>query len=167
MQKKINQNTTLSSNSNFFVRIYQQIHRITEHMLKKIKTKIDKKKKSYLVWVVTRFKVGCERGRWLPDWFPRSRVGLWRFGVPVWCVSYDSRSGVREGCGWLASLKMKMAWERDVAGCGWRWINLISLQICEWKCELWGLRERLRSKEKNGWSLDARVKNKNMFFLYL
>jgi hypothetical protein len=44
MQKKINQNTTLSSNSDFFVRIYQQIHRITEHMLKKIKTKIDKKK---------------------------------------------------------------------------------------------------------------------------
>jgi hypothetical protein len=38
-----------------------------------------------LVWVGTRFKVGCERGR---DWF--ARFGLWRFGVPVWCVSCDS-----------------------------------------------------------------------------
>jgi len=84
----------------------------------------------------------------------------------VWCVSYNSKSGVREGCGWLASLKMKMEWERGVAGYGWRRINLISLQICEWKCELCGLRERLRSKEKDGWSLDARVKNKNVFFFY-
>jgi hypothetical protein len=30
-------------------KINQQIHRITKHMLKKIKTEIDRKKKSYLV----------------------------------------------------------------------------------------------------------------------
>jgi hypothetical protein len=61
------------------------------------------------------------------DWFARS--GLWRFGVPMWCVLCDScpcgrvvrfedEDGVGEGCGWL--------WMKNQ-----RWINLILLQICE------------------------------------
>jgi hypothetical protein len=160
---------------------------------------------------VTRFKVGCERGRWLPDWFAKSGVGLWRFGEPVWCVSYDSRSGVtvweRDVADW--GLKMKMVagrrgmwltgvwrwrwWERDVAdrrlkikmkmvgeGCGWlwssrwRWIDFLQMWNCElWvvSCELWvvscELRERLKRKEKDGWSrsMDARVKKNNAIFL--
>ena len=33
------------------------------------------------------------------------------------------------------------------------------------KCEMWIVRERLRNKEKDGWSpVDARVKNKHVFF---
>jgi hypothetical protein len=125
------------------------------------------------VWIVTRFKIGCERGRWLPDWFARSGVRTLEVQcVGMVCVIWFKvgYSGVREGCGWLASLKMKMVWERDVAGCGWRWwINLIllQLQICawRWKCEMWIVRERLRIKEKDGWSpVDARVKNKHFVF---
>jgi hypothetical protein len=125
------------------------------------------------VWIVTRFKIGCERGRWLPDWFARSGVRTLEVQcVGMVCVIWFKvgYSGVREGCGWLASLKMKMVWERDVAGCGWRWwINLIllQLQICawRWKCEMWIVRERLRIKEKDGWSpVDARVKNKHACF---
>jgi hypothetical protein len=53
----------LDLDSGVLKKINQQIHRITKHMLKKIKTEIDRKKKSYLVRVGTRFKVGCERGR--------------------------------------------------------------------------------------------------------
>ena len=78
----------------------KQNHRAIEHMFKK-----KQRQKKQIIPGVTRFKVGCERGRWLPDWFAKSRVGLWRFGEPVWCVSYDSRSGVT-------------VWERDVADWG-------------------------------------------------
>ena len=106
------------------------------------------------------------------DWFARSGVGLWRFSVLVWCVSYDPRSGVRKGCGWLASLKMKMVWERDVAscGCGWRWINLISLHICEWKSEFWGTEgwgSGLEARRRTARVWKARVKNKNAFFFFI
>jgi hypothetical protein len=63
---------------------------------------------------------------------------------------------------WLAGVWRWRCWERDVAGCGP--VNedgLISLQM--WNCEL---RERLRSKEKDGWSrsMDARVKKSNAIF---
>jgi hypothetical protein len=39
----------LDLNSGVKKKTNQQIHRITKHMLKKIKTEIDRKKKSYLV----------------------------------------------------------------------------------------------------------------------
>jgi hypothetical protein len=112
---------------------------------KKKKTEIDRKKKPYLVWHDSRS--GVREGG---DCLTGSGVGLWRFGEPVWCVSYDSRSGVtvweRDVADW--GLKMKMVaggrgmwltgvwrwrwWERDVAGwllkmkmlgegCGWLW----------------------------------------------
>ena len=100
---------------------------------------------------VTRFKVGCERGRWLPDW-------IWSWNLEVrWagvvCVLWFKIGcdRVREGRGWLG-FEMKMVaggrgmwltgvwrwrcWERDVAGCGpVDEDGLISLQM--WNCELW------------------------------
>jgi hypothetical protein len=77
------------------------------------------------------------------------------------CYAIYARVG--EGCGWLASLldlKMKMLWERDVAGCGWRiedgltWFCYISVSESV-NYEGWG--SGLGSTSKDDWSLDARV----------
>jgi len=118
-------------------------------MLKKIKTEIDRKKKSYLVWVGTRFKFGCERGR---DWF--ARFGLCRFGVPVWCVSCDSWPCGREmwltGY-WLGCLFWRRRWYgRARERYGWRiedgltWFCDSVSESVDCEVRLWGLRERLQ-----------------------
>jgi hypothetical protein len=110
----------------------------------------------------------CERGTWL--------TGVWRWRW--WPVG--------EGCGWLAfededgGRGMWLTgvwrwrwrwWERDVAGCGpVDEDGLISYRCEIVSCELWvvscELRERLRRKEKDGWSrsMDARVKKNNVIF---
>jgi hypothetical protein len=69
------------------------------------------------------------------------RCGVW-LCVLRFKVGCDRVREGREGCGWLAFE------DGDVAGCGpVDEDGLISLQM--WNCELW-VRERLRSKEKDG-----------------
>jgi hypothetical protein len=79
----------------------------------------------------------------------------------------------------LASLKMKMVWESDVAGCGWRWINLIwvkvndlwvkvdDLSIKVWIVRVEGAAKEQGELEKDGWSLDTSVKKNNVFFFII
>ena len=76
--------------------------------------------------------------------------GTWLTGVWRW-----RRWPVGEGYGWLWSSR-------------WRWIDFVTdVKLWIVNCEL---RERLRSKEKDGWSrsMDARVKKSNaIFFVFI
>ena len=174
---------------NFFLRSLLKNKRNHRAYVQKKKNRDWQKKET--IHGVTRFKVGCERGRWLPDWIwswtlevrwasvvcPTIQDRVWLCEKETWLIG-DWRWRwwpAGEGCGWLAfededgGRGMWLAgvwrwrcWERDVADCGP--VNedgLISLQM--WNCEL---RERLRSKEKDGWSrsMDARVKKSNAIF---
>jgi len=76
-------------------------------------------------------------------------------------VCHATHARVGEGCGWLASLlqlKMKMVWERDVAGYRWRWINLIS-----WFC----YRSVSESMNYEGWESDLGARKAGVWTLGL
>jgi hypothetical protein len=74
---------------------------------------------------------------------------------------------------------MKMVWESDVAGCGWRWINLIwvkvndlwvkvdDLSIKVWIVRVEGAAKEQGELEKDGWSLDTSVKKNNVYFFFV
>jgi len=123
--------------------------------VKQKKTEINRKK-LYLVWVGTRFKFGCERGR---DWF--ARFGLCRFGVPVWCVPCDSWPCGREmwltGY-WLGCLFWRRRWygraERDMdEESKMDLLDFVILWVRVWivrcDCEDWesGCKESLERRE--------------------
>jgi hypothetical protein len=133
---------------------------------------------------VTRFKVGCEIGRWLPDWIWSWTLEVRWAGVVCVLRFKIGCDRVREGRGWLGfededggrrerdvvgwRLKMKMLGE----GCGWlwssrwRWIDFVT-DVKLWIVS-WGSDSGARRKTAGAgvWMLGLR-KVTRFFFVFI